>query len=279
MEFASYELYQMKAEPETDDWLFQEFAVLTEKGYFPTVLDYKLVFASCLQPGTSPATLYKQLSSLAQRTHKFRCVNTGDVLVLRTGASIASYFWEHGEAIPFDGFFGRADGNAAPLTPETEHYVVPGKAGTWRVIDTKVIENRWFFLMESEKYGANARWMILDGNGKVIEDDNVSAFDETTVRRICASLKPAVRTPDHKTREPQPRRRLEVYEQYLENGEYLRASSPEVGVEQSYNMIDGNHNNRKTKPAQRRSVRARLREKQRQLHSAQQDRDRVLEKR
>ena len=40
--------------------------------------------------------------------------------------------------------------------------------------------------MESEKYGANARWMILDGNGKVIEDDNVSAFDETTVRRICA---------------------------------------------------------------------------------------------
>ena len=44
-------------------------------------------------------------------------------------------------------------------------------------------------------------------------------------------------------------------------------------------MIDGNHNNRKTKPAQRRSVRARLREKQRQLHSAQQERDRVLEKR
>ena len=269
----------MKAEPETDDWLFQEFTVLTEKGYFPTVLDYKLVFASCLQPGTSPATLYKQLSSLAQRTHKFRCVNTGDVLVLRTGASIASYFWEHGEAIPFDGFFGRADGNAAPLTPETEHYVVPGKAGTWRVIDTKVIENRWFFLMESEKYGANARWMILDGNGKVIEDDNVSAFDETTVRRICASLKPAVLTPDHKTRESQPPRQLEVYEQYFENGEYLRASSPEVGVEQSYNMIDGNHNNRKTKPTQRRSVRARLREKQRQLHSAQQERDRVLEKR
>ena len=170
------------------------------------------------------------------------------------------------------------------------HAIVPSEADedtepaeiievTWCVIDTKVIENRWFFLMESEKYGANARWMILDGNGKVIEDDNVSAFDETTVRRICASLKPAAPAPDHKTRESQPRRQLEVYEQYFENGEYLRASSPEVGVEQSYNMIDGNHNNRKTKPAQRRSVRARLREKQRQLHSAQQERDRVLEKR
>ena len=120
MEFASYELYQMKAEPETDDWLFQEFSVLTEKGYFPTVLDYKLVFASCLQPGTSPATLYKQLSSLAQRTHKFRCVNTGDVLVLRMEASIASYFLEHGEAIPFEGFFGKESGSATPLTPSLE---------------------------------------------------------------------------------------------------------------------------------------------------------------
>ena len=43
-----------------------------------------------------------------------------------------------------------------------------------------------------------------------------------------ASLKPAAPAPDHKTREPQPRRQLEVYEQYFENGEYLRASSPEV---------------------------------------------------
>ena len=150
---------------------------------------------------------------------------------------------------------------------------------TWRVIDTKVIENRWFFLMESEKYGANARWMILDGNGKVIEDDNVSAFDETTVRRIRASLKPAAPAPDHKTREPQPRRQLEVYEQYFENGEYLRASSPEAGVEQNYNMIDGNHNNRKTKPAQRRSVRARLREKQRLLRGGSLENNLVLEKR
>ena len=99
------------------------------------------------------------------------------------------------------------------------------------------------------------------------------------MRRICASLKPAVRTPDHKTREPQPRRQLEVYEQYFENGEYLRASSPEAGVEQSYNMIDGNHNNRKTKPAQRRSVRARLREKQRLLRGGSPENNLVLEKR
>lgn len=277
--FATYELYQMKTGPETDDLLFQELAALTARGYFPTVLDYKLVFASCLRPGISPAALCKQLAGLAQRTHKFRCVNTGDVLVLRMEASIASYFWEHGEAIPFEGFFGKTTGSATPLTPETEHYVVPGKAGTWRVIDTEVIENRWFFLMESEKYGANARWMILDGDGKVVEDGNVSAFDETTVRRIRASMGLAVPTPDRGMREPQPRRQLEIHEQYFENGEYLRSSSPETSEEQSYNMIDGTRNNGKKKPGQRRSVRARLREKQRLLRGGQPENNLVLEKR
>ena len=199
--------------------------------------------------------------------------------MLRTGASIASYFLEHGEAIPFEGFFGKTTGSATPLTPETEHYVVPGKAGTWRVIDTKVIENRWFFLMESEKYGANARWMILDGDGKVVEDGNVSAFDETTVRRIRASMGLAVPTPDRGMREPQPRRQLEIHEQYFENGEYLRSSSPETSEEQSYNMIDGTRNNGKKKPGQRRSVRARLREKQRLLRGGQPENNLVLEKR
>ena len=143
MEFASYELYQMKAEPETDDWLFQEFAVLAEKGYFPTVLDYKLVFASCLRPERLRQRSINSCPALPSgRTNS---AYTYIYLVLRTGASIASYFWEHGEAIPFDGFFGRADGNAAPLTPETEHYVVPDKAGTWRVIDTRSLRTDGFF--------------------------------------------------------------------------------------------------------------------------------------
>lgn len=268
MSFASYELYQMKTGPETENWLFQDFAVLTAQGYYPTMLDYKLVFASCLRPGVAPETLCKQLAGFAQRTHKFRGINTGDVLVLRTDDGAASYYLEHGEAIPFDGFFGKTSNGGTPLTPETERYVIPGKAGTWRVIDTKVINDRWYYLMESEKYGADSRWIILNGNGKVIQDDNITAFDDETVRRIQSAQNT-----------PQTPRRLEIYQQYLENGEYLRSSSSEVNEEQNYNMIDGTRNNCKRKPGPRRSIRARLREKQRLLHGGQPEENRVLEKR
>lgn len=147
-------------------------------------------------------------------------------------------------------------------------YVIPGKAGTWRVIDTKVINDRWYYLMESEKYGADSRWIILDGDGKIIEDDNIAAFDDETVRRIQSSQNT-----------PQTLRRLEIYQQYLENGEYLRSSSSEVNEEQNYNMIDSTRNNGKKKPGPRRSIRVRLREKQRLLHGGQPEENRVLEKR
>lgn len=50
--------------------------------------------------------------------------------------------------------------------------------------------------------------------------------------------------------------KLEVWQQYFENGEYLRVA--EITEEQNYNMIDGTLNNR----APRRSVIKRLQEKQ-----------------
>lgn len=56
--------------------------------------------------------------------------------------------------------------------------------------------------------------------------------------------------------DPAKKPKLEVWQQYFENGEYLRAA--EITEEQNYNMIDGTLNNR----APRRSVIKRLQEKQ-----------------
>jgi len=280
MGLASYELYQMKTGPETDEWLFQRLTTLTAKGYFPTVLDYKLVFASALKPGIVPKALYGQLVDFARRTHKFRSVNTGDVLVLRMKTGISSYYLEGGDLIPFDGFFGAATEGNQPLTPETEHYVVPGQPDTWRVIDSRTVEGTWFFLMESEKQGANANWIVLDGKGQVVDGQNTTSFDEVTIQKLTRYVqdehKPA---PQQQKERPlqQGRRKLEVSEQYRENGEYLRAASSEVGEEQNYNMIDGTMNNSRKKRCRRRSVRARLQEKQQMLHGGQPEKNRVLE--
>ena len=55
---------------------------------------------------------------------------------------------------------------------------------------------------------------------------------------------------------PNKKPKLEIWQQYFENGEYLRAA--EISEEQNYNMIDGTANNR----APKKSVLERLQEKQ-----------------
>lgn len=280
MGLASYELYQMKTGPETDERLFQRFTTLTARGYYPTVLDYKLVFASALKPGMMPKALYGQLIDFAQRTHKFRSVNTGDVLVLRMKSGISCFFLEGGDLIPFDGFFGTAAGGSQPLTPETEHYVIPGQPDTWRVIDSQSVEGTWFFLLENEKKGTNANWIVLDGKGQVVDDHNTTSFDEATLLKLAHYVRAEQKSAPQRKEEhlaQAVQRKLDVNEQYRENGEYLRAASSEVGEEQNYNMIDGTLNNARKKHHRRKSVRVRLREKQKLLHGGQPEKDRVLE--
>ena len=82
-------------------------------------------------------------------------------------------------------------------------------------------------------------------------------FTDETIEKIRLSLK------ELETRQAvdaslaiDKRPKLELWQQYFENGEYLRAA--EISEEQNYNMIDGTMNNRSPK----RSVLERLQEKQ-----------------
>lgn len=45
----------------------------------------------------------------------------------------------------------------------TEMQVFPGKKGTWYLIDTAFIRGTRWFLYESEIYGNDAAWLVVNG--------------------------------------------------------------------------------------------------------------------
>lgn len=118
------------------------------------------------------------------------------------------------------------------------------------------IDGRNLFLMQSQDYGRDAPYVIVDKQGKELTADR-KGFTEGTIEQIRKSLKElesrqaasVIDAPDKKPK-------LEIWQQYFENGEYLRAA--EISEEQNYNMIDGTANNRVSK----RSIIERLQEKQ-----------------
>lgn len=106
--------------------------------------------------------------------------------------------------------------------------------------DDIYIDGRHFFLMESETYGRDAAFAVVDECGRKVADDSEKGFTEEVIREIEAFIDGQDQAIEQNM-QPHPKPRLEVWQQYLENGEYLRAA--EISEEQNYNMIDGRINN------------------------------------
>jgi hypothetical protein len=103
------------------------------------------------------------------------------------------------------------------------------------------IDGKDLFLMQSQDYGRDAPYVVVDETGKEIAADK-HGFTEETIEQIRSFLKELeARQTAAVTEVLDKKPKLEVWQQYFENGEYLRAA--ELTEEQNYNMIDGTANN------------------------------------
>ena len=119
----------------------------------------------------------------------------------------------------------------------------------------------YYFLMEHEQYGKDVAYVVLNQDGKVIVDSTYNGFDDAVKQKILDSLHPPVQ---EQTGNSKPK--LDNWQKYLENGEYLR--SAEITEEANYNMIDGLKNNAAPKEKKNRpkeSILAKLNEKKEEV--------------
>ena len=132
-----------------------------------------------------------------------------------------------------------------------------GKKGNWIAADEIIIDGRQFFLMESDTYKNAAQYLVVSQEGEIVSQES-RGFDEQTIQQIRKFL-----NPPH-TEKSIEKPKLETYQKYYENGEYLR--SAELTEEQNYNMIDGRINNISGKKKQEReSVLRKLHQKQKEI--------------
>ena len=144
------------------------------------------------------------------------------------------------------------DPSSIRITIETEHYVIDGRKGTWSAVDEEVVDGRSYFLMQSEKYGDQAKFAVVDEIGRTAAEDTKDGFDSTTLEQIRETLnreQSAVNIPkDMEERSEKKSIRTaykkpekEIWERYLENGDYFRRQ--ESATEDGYSFIDGRNNN------------------------------------
>lgn len=265
-----YELFKLKSDKQIEDRRFRSYRYLQEHGVGVRSYDYDLVLRGDVDDSENVKMLQERLerelgaAELPQDSHTelddtqkpaSPCINVSDVLAITKAGLTTAYYVDPTKLILLPDFFHQPSSGAL-ITIDTDNYTLDGRKGSWMTIDTLRLNGRNLFLMQSKDYGRDAPYLIVDEIGKEIAADK-DGFAEATIEQIRKSLK---ELENHQIANAisdyGKKPKLEVWQQYFENGEYLRAA--EISEEQNYNMIDGTMNNR----APRRSVIKRLQEKQ-----------------
>lgn len=130
----------------------------------------------------TPENIRERLQKKIPKSFDGHSLSVSDVLVLNREGEITAYYVEKEGFTVIAGFI-RIGSSGALLTFETTNFHIEGKAGSWLVLDTLIIDGREFFLMEHMEYGRNAAYVILDAEGKIVAEDNRNGFDENAKQR------------------------------------------------------------------------------------------------
>lgn len=256
-----FEVYQLKDCDATADLIYRPYSYLKQNMIRVRVGNYRLVYR---EPLGGTETIREIRDRLEKRNpdtlpRELRPLSVSDVIAATRDGITYAYYVDPDRLILIPDFFAMPS-SASLLALDTTGYMIDGRKGSWMTVDSLMVDGKMYYLMLSETYKRDAPYIILDEHGSMIGSDP-DGFTEESIALIRETAKQAVlRKEVEATLMPNGRPRLENWQKYYENGEYLR--SAEISEEQNYDMIDGRINNKQhDHNGQRRSVLERLSEK------------------
>lgn len=259
MIYGSFEVYRLIPSDTAKDLQFRPYRYLADNNLKARAENYVVIYSGDLAEDMTVKELRKHLESKDPPDSAGWSIGVSDVIAVTRRGITSAYYVDPTRLILIPDFF-HGSGSSALITIDSENLPLEGRKGSWMTIDTLRIDGRNLFLMQSQDYGRDAPYVVVDEHGKELATDK-AGFSAAAIEQIRNSLKEmetklAVEASLVQDKKP----KLEVWQQYFENGEYLRAA--EITEEQNYNMIDGTMNNR----APKRSVLERLQEKQEKVN-------------
>lgn len=244
MSLNQYAVYQLKPDDSTRPFRFKSYSYVLDNHIAVVSDNYRQVYIAGMARETEPAKIREQLEHKLPLKFSGRALNVSDVIVVTRDGITTAYYVDIKGLVSILGFF-RFNSSTALITMNTSGVLLEGRRGSWMATDEMIIDGKQFFLMACETIGHNtAALAVVDNQGHKAAEDTLNGFDEITIQQIRKHLKPEEPAIDN-TRLPDGKPRLDNWQKYHENGEYLR--SVESGTEQNYNMIDGISNNKKAK--------------------------------
>ena len=240
MSLNQFSVHQIKPEPQFRQLRNKSYQYVLENRIAVVACNYRQVFMATMPEEMTHYDIRRMLEEDPPSRFQGYILKVSDVIVVtRAGISMA-YYVDTEALIPLRGFF-QFNSSTALITVNTSGYIVEGRKGSWMATDDMVIDGKQYFLLASETQQRNPFCIVVDDQGHQVAKDTDNGFDPFTIKQIREYGKqPEVVTDPLHT--PDGKLKLENWQKYHENGEYLR--SVESGTEQNYSMIDGISNNK-----------------------------------
>lgn len=183
MGIRQFTLYQMKDTSDTRPFRFRPYKLLQEKGIRVWQGIYEQAYAGIMLPGDTPEKIRERFNRKLPRSFQGHSISVSDVLVLKTEDVDAAYYVDADGFVVLDGFFYNGSPGTQVSFGDTNVWI-KGKEGTWHAFDSIRIEKNRFFLMEHERYGKKAAWVVVDENGNLVVDGVHEGFVQPVQEKI-----------------------------------------------------------------------------------------------
>ncbi len=234
MKLHQFAIYQLEVTPENRSLQFRSWADVQKHNLQVRVENYKQAYLGMALPNDTPDAIWKRFRDKPPKKFAGRAISVSDVIVYNKDGVTTSYYVDREQLFVIAGFI-RLNSSGMLVTIDTRDFQVEGVNGNWIATEEIIVDGKQFFLLQNEKFGKDAAFLVVSAEGKVVADDCYHGFDESMIQRIKAFLHPPAQV--QHVMQGQSERKLENWQKAFENGEYLR--SAEMGEEQNYNMIDG----------------------------------------
>ncbi len=247
-----YAVYQLKMDGDAIRYINHDTAFLKEHHMGIRYENYRRIHVRKMKLGMTPLQLRKIITVALPAGFQGHPLMVSDVIVVTAEGITSCYYVDPDKMVLLPDFLP-INTSSALIRLDQKDIHVDGRKGSWIATDSIIIDGRQFFLLESEQYGANVKYAIVDDRGNIAAQDTSEGFDDRTKARLREYMQKTNEQSDlaqeaeFKERAWQVRQKTNVpgrmlrWQKAMENGEYIR--SAEMAVEANYNMIDGLMNN------------------------------------
>lgn len=179
-----YAVYRLRlAVKETRRFRHHPYKYLQKYGLKINSDYYDTLCLADFDPALDPIDLRRQLEKELPTGVTGKPLEVSDVLAVTKDGITSAYYVDPDKLVALTGFFHVASSSTA-ITLDTTDYQIHGRPGNWAVAEEAWIDGQRFVLLQSQQFGRNAGYAVLDSHGNVAAEDTTEGFSEETIRQI-----------------------------------------------------------------------------------------------